>query len=149
MGCVYTDEIASYVEGYNNETLRRLRAGEIAHLVLKHKVTSREAIESRFRAEGGFELEEGGRAVDSPLGRYRIEVSPRFGKAGDTPYLFATELHAGNRRELHFVHGKARVLFDHDDTTLLVRDDGFKRYFTIDIACGKMLQGFPDADRGW
>jgi hypothetical protein len=149
IGCVYSEQAAALMDGYSHETLRALHTGELAPFVLKYELTSRVAVEARVHAEGGFTLAVGSPAADSPNGRYRIEVAPRFGNPDDTPYVFSTNVATGKRQELWFIREKARVLFDHDDTTLLVRDEGYKRYFTVDLPRQLQLQFFPDPDRGW
>lgn len=71
----------------------------------------------------------------------RAAIAKRF--ASEKPRTL--DLKTGREVEPMFVGGKeAGVLFDHDGTTMLVRDDGYTTYLTFDLPSRLFMQGFPD-----
>ncbi len=116
--------------------------------MLKHKVTTREAVAARFAGEGACPLTLGGPPVESPGARFRIEAAPRNNQGDMRPYVFVTDKETGRQHELHWLNPGARVAFDHEGTTLLLRDEEFKAYLTFDLPSRLNMQTFPDSNRG-
>lgn len=145
MGCVVSDGTLAYMKSFNAATLAARDAGRLEGMTFEGKVTTAEALRARFGPEGGRTLTLGGPAADAPGGAFRVEIAPRSGREGDTPYLFVTEVATGRRKELVYVgEPRARVLFDHDGTTLLARDDRYRVFRTFDLPRALELQVFPD-----
>lgn len=147
MGCVIEESLWEYAEAYNDEVARALRDGRLEGKTLGHKVTTRAAVEGRFREEQPATLALNGAAIDAPGGRYRVTLEPRRIDESDdpTPYLYVEAKATGRAEELMFLGGEsATILFDHDGTTLLVRDDVYTTYMTFDLPTRLFMQGFPD-----
>jgi len=141
-GCVIDDELAAYVSGWNAEMRRAVAAGELDATSLRSKLTTHAAIEQRFADGDPRTIRTGGDPVTAPGGRFRIEAAPH--PTLDSAYLWVVESESGERRELSFFSGAARLLFDHDGGTLLLRDDGYEHYQTFDLASALFMQGFED-----
>lgn len=146
LGCIVSDDQVAYEAAFNREIRRALAAGELDEYLLKHKVTTREAVAARFAKEdGGRLLVMDAPAADAPGGRYRVAVRTES-EESKKPYLFVTDVKAGTTEELIFLgSNEAHILFDHGGTTLLVRDDYYKTYMTFDLPTLLFMQGFRDS----
>ncbi len=149
MGCEWSPAEDARMDGYNATTLAALREGRLDRYALKHKATTRAALVARFEADGGTSLAVGAPPVEAPGGRLVIEAAPRGIYGSTTPYLFVTDRETGQRNEMHWLNPGARILFDHDGTTLLLRDEQFREFVTFDLPRRMELQKFPDPGRGW
>ncbi len=141
-GCVITEEIGGYVSGWNSEMRRAVAAGELDGVSLLTKVTTREAIERRFADGSAHTIRSGGDPIAAPGGRFRIEAAPH--RTLDSEYLWVIDTKSDERRELAFFSGEAKLLFEHDGGTLLLRDDGYGVYQTFDLGSALFMQGFSD-----
>ncbi len=149
-GCVVSDTGMAEEDGYNDTVLDALANGELDHLTLRHKVTTHAALAERFVDGGGTNLTFESEPALAPSGRYEITLAERDIPGSDTPYVFVTDTESGRRSELIYIgEPKARVLFDHDGTTLLIRDDHYQRFVTYDLPQVLQMQVFVDADRAW
>ena len=139
-----------YVNGYNETTLEALRTGRLSGMTLGHKFTNWAAVAERFRDEEPIRLRFGGPAVDVPGGRFRVEYAPYDDHPEAVRFIYVTDRETGRRQRT--VNPRAEevpVLFDHDGTTLLVRDEEFQRYQTLDLPRSVVLQVLVDPDRGY
>ena len=145
MGCVVDDRSMAYMTAHNDATLAALREGRLEGRTFKDRVMTPAAARAPSRAGGGAAIVLDGDGVPAPAGGSLVSLAPRFGKPGETPYVFVVD-GAGARRELHYVGGpKARISFAHGGRTLLVRDDVYIVIRTFDLARGLELQVFPDS----
>lgn len=140
VGCVLTKATTTYVAAYNETIRRALARGRIGRGRYKHKVLTRKAVEAAFAAGPVKTLRLGGPAVIAPTRRFAVALAPKEAAR----YLWRVSP-AGERVPLSFVGGdEAAVTFTHEGTTLLVRDDRFRRYLSVDLESAVLLQVFPD-----
>lgn len=151
LGCEIDEERGAYADGYNETMLAAFKAGRLRGMTLRHKWLTPEAVVVAFEAATPVQLSyEGETRTESPDGRFTVELAPRFGKPGDTPYVFVIDTDSGERTEMHFVGEPAcRIAFIHDGTSMIVRDDQYATYQTFDLERPMSLQTFIDPDRGW
>jgi len=149
VGCTFNEASVSFVKGYNDATLEAVRSG--AARTYAERATTADAVAARFAGPDVVELTASNAAVAAPGGKLRVElgtVTYSFDPPDEppTPYLFVVDAATGERAELDFVgEMRARVAFDRDGSTLLVRDDFFRRTATYDLRNRRMLQQFSDA----
>ncbi|MHC4470615.1 MAG: hypothetical protein ACYTDY_05270 [Planctomycetota bacterium] len=149
-GCVVSDERLAFVKGYNDATMDALRSGRLDQLKLGHKHTTWEAVAARFRAEEPVRLGFKAAAIDVPGGRFRLEYAPYDDHPDAVRFIYVTDTRTGRRQRTVNPRAEAiPVLFDHDGTTLLVRDEQFRRYLTIDLPRAAEMQVLADPDRGY
>jgi hypothetical protein len=146
LGCVWSEEKGAFMAGYNDTVGAALRAGKLDGAVLKHKVTTREAAMALLDGDAARPLAIGDSPLDAPGGRFRIEAAPRNNHGDMRPYVFVTERLGGGRHELHWLNPGARVAFDHDGTTLVLRDAEFQQTLTFDLPSRLHLQSFRDPE---
>lgn len=149
-GCVVDDEQSEYVRAYNNTVHQALAAGRLSGLTLGHKLTDYATVDARFEREPPVMLEIDGASVPSPGGRFEV----RYARYDDHPdavrFIYVKDL--TTEREQRTVNPKADavpVLFDHEGTTLLVRDERFDRYVTVDLPRALDMQTLVDPERDW
>jgi len=149
-GCEVSDEALDYLHGHNDATMEALRAGRLEGMTLGHKYTNWAAVAARFRKEDPVLLRFKAPAVDVPGGRFRLEYAPYDDHPDAVRFIYVTDAKTGRRQRT--VNPRAEeipVLFDHDGTTLLVRDEQFRRYHTIDLPRTAEMQILVDPDRGY
>ncbi len=144
-GCVISDRSAAYVDAYNRTIRDALDEGRLKGMTLAHKWMSREDVDDHVDGTGGHELVLDGPAVKNPSGDWSVFLRPHL---GDTPYVWVRAHDSGESVAMMYLgEPKARVHFAHEGTTLIVRDHGYRRTFTIDLPRRQEMQNFPDDDR--
>jgi hypothetical protein len=147
-GCEVSEERLDYVHGYNDATMEALEAGRLDELDLGHKYTTWAAVAARFREEEPVRLRFQAPAVAVPGGRFRLEYAPYDDHPDAVRFVYVIDTATGRRQRT--VNPRAEevpVLFDHYGTTLLVRDEKFQRYHTIDLPRKVQMQILVDPDR--
>lgn len=141
VGGMVTPEAEERVVAHNRRVRAAAARGELRQFQLSHKFTKLGDLCDRFDEEEGAILSVES-PVDSPNGTYRIKVrldKNRYWQA----YLYK-EGKAVRRTGLVGEPGETwRVLFDHGDTTLLVKkgDHGFEVH---DLPTGEVVQAFRE-----
>lgn len=138
-GCIIIPGIAERVLEHNEEIRAACARGELREFQLKHKFTTRGDLHDRFRKQQGALLAPGS-DVETVDGTYRLEVRL------ERDSYWQGYLHANGEPARRF--GDAgerdqewRVLFDHDDTTVLLKkgDDAFE---VCDLPTRNVIQSF-------
>jgi hypothetical protein len=147
-GCVVSDRSSAFVKANNELVLRALREGRLAGMTCESQALTAEEARAFFADGRGTVIAVDGVAEEPVENGFRVEMAPRLGRSGDTPYVFVVDGETGRRTELIYVgEPKARVAFAHGGRTVLVRDDAHGTIRTFDLARGLELQVFPDAVR--
>jgi hypothetical protein len=142
-GCCKSHERMAYVEAYDDVVAAAAKSGRLPTASFLARTTTRPAVAARL-ASGAVALEPGRPAIDSPDGRYRVEIGPSGGFA--TSALWRVDRASGEREELRYLGGERAVVVI-DGASLLLRDDAAHLYATFDLPTALPLQVFPDAPR--
>lgn len=143
VGCVLDDDSDGFCDGYNDVVRRAIALGHLDAQRLAHKVTSLAELRERFAREPGHEMDVGA-SLRTRHGL--LALTQKSSPWGESMRLAFVEDASGERRLEAPVSKGARVLLDHDDTTVLVSEPETDELATFDLERGVCLQRFRGRD---
>lgn len=141
-GCEVDDELIAYVEAYNGAMRDALAEGRLDRLTLSHKRTDYTTVAKRIARGEGVTLRVGDGPTATAGNQYRVQLLVDEDYPDEYRIVRVTETEAGRSYVVPcLVEGdEVPILFDHEGTTLVMRNEVEDTYVTFDLERRSLLQ---------